>query len=28
MFGFALPYMQLEDVKAMFNQILADLGMM
>ncbi len=27
MFGFALPYMEVEDVKAMFNEILADLGL-
>jgi hypothetical protein len=27
MFGFALPYMQVEDLRAMFNEILADLGL-
>ena len=27
MFGFALPYMQAEDIRAMFNEILSELGL-
>ncbi len=27
MFGFALPYMEVEDVRAMFNEVLEDLGL-